>query len=128
MIYLIIDLLIYNYTNYKSFFFLLNISKASLFTNLVIAFIIDNFILHTYLLNMVYVLIFYLLNKYFFKLKNAHFLKYTFVNLIYLIIYYSLNVFLFKYFSFINLTKIIIFNLIIIMISYINHDKSIDLL
>ena len=46
MINLILDILIYNYTNYLSFFFLVDLNKRKLLINIGIALIID------YILNM----------------------------------------------------------------------------
>ena len=47
MIKLFLDILIYNYTFSKSYFFLLNIFDKSLLYNIMIGLIIDLFITHT---------------------------------------------------------------------------------
>lgn len=61
MLNLLLDILIYNYTFYKSCFFLLNINDKSLIYNLFIALIIDLFILKTFFYTTIYILLIYFL-------------------------------------------------------------------
>ena len=62
MFYLILDILIYNYTNYLSYFFLLNINTKSLIYNISVGILID-YILNTFLFNTIFIVICYLLKN-----------------------------------------------------------------
>ena len=128
MIYLFLDILIYNLTKYKSYFFLINLSNEDLLTNMMIALIIDLFIMHTLFLNTLIILILYLLKKYLLKINLHNFLTFLFYNLFNLGIYYLIMNACFKGFYFKDLVNVLIINLIFIIISYKNLDKNINLI
>lgn len=120
MISIILDILIYNYTPYQSFFFLTNINNKSLFYNISLSLYIDIFITHTYILNTIFIIIFYLLKN---IIKPHNLLFYLLFNLSILITYNIIFSIIFNkyYISIISL----LINIIYILISYINKPKSI---
>ena len=63
MINVFLDCLIYNFTPYKSFFFLSNINNKSIIYNITTGLFIDIFIIHTYFLNTIFIILFYILHK-----------------------------------------------------------------
>ena len=128
MIYLILDILVSNYTKYTTYFFLLNLSSKSLFYNLIIAFILDFFILKTYCLNLILILIFYLINSYVFRQSYPNFWCYFLVNLLFIIVYNLVTMGLFNSFILANFNQVLVLNSFLIIISYIKFAKSIKLI
>lgn len=64
MFYLVLDILIYNFTPYLSYFFILNLNNKSYIYNLSVAIIID-YILHTYFYNIIFVTLLFILKNMF---------------------------------------------------------------
>ena len=62
MINLIIDILIYNYTNCLSFFFLVDLNKRSILINIGIGLLVD-YILNIYFFNVIFIIIIYIITK-----------------------------------------------------------------
>ena len=127
MIYLLLDILIYNFTGYSSYFFLVNISNKDFFTNLISALIIDLFITPTFFLTTLLVIVFYLIKKYWLKINFHNFLIYTLYNLANIFIYCCLMQFIFKPYN-TSLFTILIINLIFIIISYKSQNNNINLI
>lgn len=122
---LVIDILIYNYTPYKSFFFLLNINDKSLLVNIIISLFIDFFITHTFILITLYVVIIYFLKKAI-HINYHNILFYYLFNILIILVFYSLfSVFCVEPFVLLN---IIFINSIYILISYKRHESSISLI
>lgn len=116
MINLILDILIYNYTNYLSFFFLVDLNKRKLLINIGIALIID-YILNMYIYNVLFVLVIYLTTK-LIKINMHNLLNYYLYNISIILIYYIFSNIIFNYITILNFLNVIIINSIFILISY----------
>ena len=101
MIKVFIDSMIYNFTPFKSFFFLTNINSRSFIYNQTVGLFVDLFVIHSFPLNTIFMCIVYLIHKY---------LKINYYNVIN---YYVFNMF--------------IINSVFIIISYIKDSKDIKL-
>lgn len=124
MINLLLDILIYNYTPFKSYFFLTNINSKSLPYNIAISLYVDLFITHLIILNTIYIISIYLIHKYL-KINYYNIINYYFFNIGIIIIYYIIFSTIFNYGgSFLN---IFIINSLFILISYIKDSKDIKL-
>ncbi len=124
MINIFLDTLIYNFTPFKSFFFLTNINNKSLVYNISVGLFIDLFIIHSPFLNALFMIIFYLLHKYI-KLNYYNVINYYLFNMLMVFIYYIVfaSVYNFRW-IFLN---IFVINSIFILISYIKNSKDIKL-
>ena len=124
MINIFLDTLIYNFTHYKSFFFLININKKSLVYNISVGLFIDLFITHTLPFNTVFMIIFYLLHK--FSNRNYYnVINYYLFNILTMFVYYLIASSIYN-FKNIFLSMFVI-NSIFILISYIKDFKNIKL-
>ena len=128
MIYVVLDILIYNLTIYSSFFFLINLNRKSLSYNLALGLFIDFVLLKTYFLNTILILIFYLIRHYFLKINYGKFINYFFFNLGIVLIYILMTTGLFSYFNLKNILLSLLINSIFISISYIKDSKDIKLI
>ena len=117
MFYLVLDILIYNFTPYLSYFFILNLNNKSYIYNLSVAIIID-YILHTYFYNIIFVTLLFLLKKYVLKFNYNNFNVYFLVNLLLVLIYYLISTIIFSYISIWNIVNVLIVNSIFITICY----------
>lgn len=117
MFYLVLDILIYNFTPYLSYFFILNLNNKSYIYNLSVAIIID-YILHTYFYNIIFVTVLFLLKKYVLKFNYNNFNVYFLVNLLLVLIYYLISTIIFSYISIWNIVNVLIVNSIFITICY----------
>ena len=124
MINIFLDTLIYNFTPFKSFFFLTNINNKSLVYNISVGLFIDLFIIHSPFLNTLFMIIFYLLHKYI-KLNYYNVINYYLFNMLMVFIYYIVfaSVYNFRW-IFLN---IFVINSIFILFSYIKNSKDIKL-
>ena len=124
MIKVFIDSLIYNFTPFKSFFFLTNINNKSLVYNAAVGFFIDLFITHSFLLNTIYIISIYMLHKYL-KINYYNIINYYLFNMGIVFLYYIIFSIIY---NFINIFfNIFIINSIFILISYIKDSKDIKL-
>ena len=117
MFYLVLDILIYNFTPYLSYFFILNLNNKSYIYNLSVAIIID-YILHTYFYNIIFVILLFILKKYVLKFNYNNFNVYFLVNLLLVLIYYLVSMIIFSYISIWNIVNVLIVNSIFITICY----------
>ena len=117
MFYLVLDILIYNFTPYLSYFFILNLNNKSYIYNLSVAIIID-YILHTYFYNIIFVTLLFILKKYVLKFNYHNFNVYFLVNLLLVLIYYLISTIIFSYINIWKIVKVLIINGIFIAISY----------
>ena len=117
MFYLVLDILIYNFTPYLSYFFILNLNNKSYIYNLSIAIIID-YILHTYFYNIIFVTLLFILKKYVLKFNYNNFNVYFLINLLLVLIYYLISTIIFSYISIWNIVNVLIVNSIFITICY----------
>ena len=124
MINLLLDILIYNYTNYLSFFFLVDLNKRSLLINIGIGLLID-YILNIYFFNVIFLSIIFIITK-LFKFNINNFLYYYLYNLFIILLYYILSNLLFNYIDIYNLLNILLINSIFIYISYKKEGKYIS--
>ncbi len=125
MIYLLLDILIYNYTSYYSFFFLINIISKNYLYLFTMGFILDFIIFHTWGFNIIFLTIFYLIRK---SLKINNFIKYYLFLIITILIYYFLSHLIFNYLNFYIIGQIFLLNSIFILISYKNYNCHINLI
>lgn len=124
MINIFLDTIIYNFTPYKSFFFLININKKSLVYNISVGLFIDLFITHTLPFNTIFMIIFYLLHK--FSNRNYYnVINYYLFNILTMFVYYLIASSIYN-FKNIFLSMFVI-NSIFILISYIKDSKNIKL-
>ena len=124
MINIFLDTIIYNFTPYKSFFFLININKKSLVYNISVGLFIDLFITHTLPFNTIFMIIFYLLHK--FSNRNYYnVINYYLFNILTMFVYYLIasSIYNFKNIFF----NMFVINSIFILISYIKDSKNIKL-
>lgn len=122
MLYLLLDILIYNYSPFKSALFLLNNNKNILYS-ITIALYIDVFITHTYFLISLYTLIVYILKKY---LVSRNFLIYYLYYISASLIFYIL--FNISYIILINLLSLFIINSLFIILSYKKEKHTYNLM
>ena len=114
MIYLIIDILIYNITNYFTYLILLNLNKKNnYFELLVCACILDFIVLKTYYKNIVIFLILILINKYLLDYKKTNLVNYLSINILNYSIFIMLSSFINNNFSYTNISITIINNFIL---------------
>lgn len=125
MINFIIDILIYNYTNYLSFFFFIDLNKRRLFINIGIALIID-YILKIYLYNVLFVLVIYIITK-LMKINMHNLINYYLYNISIVLIYYIISNIIFNYITIFNFLNVFLINSIFILISYKLEGKFITL-
>ena len=85
---LILDIFIYNYTIYATFFFLININDTNYIKILPLFIYIDLYITHTFILNTVFYTMVFILRKYYIKINK--FYQFYLFNIIIIIIYISL--------------------------------------
>ena len=81
MLYLVMDLFFYNFTPYLSYLFLLNINNKSLVYIISLGFLLD-FILNMWCYNLIFIILLYLIKKYFFKF-NYNNIFYYYINTFY---------------------------------------------
>ena len=118
MFYLLLDILIYNFTPYLSYFSLLNINNKSYICNISIALLLDTLITHTLPLNMIWFTILFFSKKYLFKFNYHNFLTYIIFNVSIILLYYVINNILFSFLTLNNIINVLIINNIMIAISY----------
>lgn len=123
MIYLLIDILVSNYTKYSSYFFIRYLYNKSYKYYLCVGLILDCIILNTYFYNIIILTIMFLLNKILKDLNKANFYNYIFINVFNYILYIILsNLIVFN-----NIENILICignNLIINIIFYVLSYRS----
>lgn len=112
MICLILDIFIYNYTKYKSYFFLVSLYNKNIIYYIGMGLILDFIVFNTFLLNSIILLIIYFINKFFsrYNIKNIYI--------------YLLNL-LVDYIVYISLTNLVLHNTLNIIL--VNIGKSIIL-
>lgn len=95
MICLILDILIYNYTMYNSYFFLIGIHDKNIYYYLGMGLILDFIIFNTMFLNTIVLLIIYFINKYFSRFNQNNIYIYLLNLLVCYLVYIILtNIFL----------------------------------
>lgn len=120
-----LDCLIYNFTSYKSFFFLNSINSKSIVYNIAIGIFIDHFIIHLYFPTLIFMIIMYFLHKYL-KLNYLNVLNYYLFNICMVFIYY-LVLSIINNSNYSILLNIFVINSIFILISYIKDSRRIKL-
>ena len=125
MILVFLDCLIYNFTSYKSFFFLNSINSKSIVYNIAIGIFIDHFIIHLYFPTLIFMIIMYFIHKYL-KLNYLNVLNYYLFNICMVFIYY-LVLSIINNSNYSILLNIFVINSIFILISYIKDSRRIKL-
>lgn len=120
-----LDCLIYNFTSYKSFFFLNSINSKSIVYNIAIGMFIDHFIIHLYFPTLIFMIIMYFIHKYL-KLNYLNVLNYYLFNICMVFIYY-LVLSIINNSNYSILLNIFVINSIFILISYIKDSRRIKL-
>ena len=124
MINVFLDCLIYNFTPYKSFFFLSNINNKSIIYNIATGLFIDIFIIHIYFLNTIFIILLYILHKVI-KINYYNIINYYLFNITTIFIYYIIFSYLYNFKNiFFNM---FIINSIFILLCYMKDTKSIKL-
>lgn len=115
MIYLILDIFIYNYTKYKSYFFLVSLYNKNIIYYIGMGLILDFIVFNTFLLNSVINLIIYFINKFFsrYNIKNIYI--------------YLLNL-LVDYIVYISITNLVLNNALNIILVNIGKSLILNLL
>lgn len=118
---ILLDILVYNYTSYKSFFFLisLNLIKPNDYLKVIlIGFFLDFILLNQSFINTICLLLLFVLNKKIFPLKSKSFWNYLLSNLLnYLTFILILSIYN-KSFNLYSFIISLIINVIFIIISY----------
>lgn len=117
MINLLLDILIYSFTPYMSYFFLLNINSKSYIYNLSVALIVDFLILQIYFYNTIFITLFFILRRKIIKLNYHNFNIYFLVSLFIILFYYFVSFLIFGCIDW-QVLNVIIINSIFILISY----------
>mgnify|MGYP004524878577 CR=1 FL=1 len=120
-----LDCLIYNFTAYKSFFFLNSINSKSLVYNLAVGIFIDYFLIHLYFPTTIYIVGVYFLRKYL-HINFLNVFNYYLFNIVVVLVYY-LVLALFNNFDLSIIFNILVINSIFILICYIKDTKNINL-
>ena len=123
MIRLILDILIYNLTPYKSFFFLLNITDKSLVYNVSVGIFVDLFITHTYFITTLFMILMWTIKKTL-KINLYNRINYLIFNSSMVFGYYLVLACIYN-FDWQILGNILVVNIIFILISYIKYKKCI---
>ena len=115
MIYLILDIFIYNYTKYKSYFFLVSLYNKNIIYYIGMGLILDFIVFNTFLLNSVIILIIYFINKFFsrYNIKNIYI--------------YLLNL-LVDYIVYISITNLVLNNALNVILVNIGKSLILNLL
>ena len=115
MIYLILDIFIYNYTKYKSYFFLVSLYNKNIFYYIGMGLILDFIVFNTFLLNSIILLIIYFINKFFsrYNIKNIYI--------------YLLNL-LVDYIVYISITNLVLNNALNVILVNIGKSLILNLL
>ena len=115
MIYLILDIFIYNYTKYKSYFFLVSLYNKNIIYYIGMGLILDFIVFNTFLLNSIILLIIYFINKFFsrYNIKNIYI--------------YLLNL-LVDYIVYISLTNLVLHNTLNVILVNIGKSLILNLL
>lgn len=115
MIYLILDIFIYNYTKYKSYFFLVSLYNKNIIYYVGMGFILDFIVFNTFLLNSIILLIIYFINKFFsrYNIKNIYI--------------YLLNL-LVDYIVYISITNLVLNNALNVILVNIGKSLILNLL
>ncbi|MBE6140943.1 MAG: hypothetical protein E7172_05390 [Firmicutes bacterium] len=108
MIFLLIDVLIYKYSNLKSYLFLISLNKKDYLEVLGISFVLDFIIFKTYFINIVLLSILYYLKKYF--------KSYILYNLFNIVIYYIFMNSLFNYLDIYKFLEVIVLNSVFVIV------------
>ena len=117
MLYLVMDLFFYNFTPYLSYLFLLNINNKSLVYIISLGFLLD-FILNMWCYNLIFIILLYLIKKYFFKFNYNNIFYYYIVNIGIIITYFLVSMLIFSSISLVQIINVLIINSIFILISY----------
>lgn len=115
MIYLILDIFIYNYTKYKSYFFLVSLYNKNIIYYIGMGLILDFIVFNTFLLNSIILLIIYFINNFFsrYNIKNIYI--------------YLLNL-LVDYIVYISITNLVLNNALNIILVNIGKSLILNLL
>lgn len=117
MLYLVMDLFFYNFTPYLSYLFLLNINNKSLVYIISLGFLLD-VILNMWCYNLIFIILLYLIKKYFFKFNYNNIFYYYVVNIGIIITYFLVSMLIFSSISLVQIINVLIINSIFILISY----------
>lgn len=115
MICLILDIFIYNYTKYKSYFFLVSLYNKNIIYYIGMGLILDFIVFNTFLLNSIILLIIYFINKFFsrYNIKNIYI--------------YLLNL-LVDYIVYISITNLVLNNALNVILVNIGKSLILNLL
>ena len=121
IILLVLDILIYNFTSYNSFFFLISLN---FFTNkdylkvILLGLTIDLILLNTPFINTIILFLLFLINKKFIKLHNRSLIDYLYINLLNLGIYNLILIIINQNLNLMNFLISLIINILFYLLSY----------
>ena len=130
MIYLsiILDILMYNYTSLKSFFFIRYLYNKSIIYYICSGIFLDIIIFHSFFINTIILLIIYFINKLFKYFNKSNYIIYLIINLFNIILFIILtnlcNLNSIKY-TLILIGNSLIINILFLSISYKEEDNLI---
>lgn len=117
MLYLVMDLFFYNFTPYLSYLFLLNINNKSLVYLLALGILLD-FILNIWLYNLIFLILLYLVKKYFLKFNYNNIFNYYLINIGIVFVYFLVSMLIFSSINIAQIINVLFINSIFILISY----------
>mgnify|MGYP004510479697 FL=1 len=130
MIYLsiILDILMYNYTSLKSFFFIRYLYNKSIIYYICSGIFLDIIIFHSFFINTIILIIIYFINKLFKYFNKSNYIIYLIINLFNIILFIILtnlcNLNSIKY-TLILIGNSLIINILFLSISYKEEDNLI---
>jgi len=127
---LILDILIYNFTSYSSYFFIISIclcDKKDLYKLILIGLFLDLIVFDKLFINTLIIWIIFLINKKFFKLKEKTLISFLLINNFNFLLYNIFLAFLTVNFDVLNFFESLMINIIFYLLSYNLLKKHIKL-
>lgn len=127
---LLIDILIYNFTSFNTYFFLISLiitAPKNIVDFLIVGLIIDFIILNTPLITTIFLILLFIFNKKFLKINKRTFFNYFSINCLNLLIYLAYIIIINQNFNFEKFIIAIIINLTFYILSYNSLKKFIKL-
>ncbi len=129
MIFLLLDILIYNFTSYNSYFFLIYIclyNKNEYIKVIFIGLLLDFILLNTQFINTLILLLVFIINKRFFKFKKKTLLSYLLVTNFNFVLYNLLLAIIYD-FNLTSFSNSFLINTLFVLLSYNLVKKHIKL-
>lgn len=128
MIYLLIDILIYNLTSWHSYFFLFNLNSKNFGLIFLVALIIDVFLVHSWGIHLIFMSLIYLIQKYILKINLNNFIYYLLFNVSIFFLYFIIMSLIFKFLNYQILIEAFLINFLMLILSYKFRHHDINLI